>query len=487
MTSGSDGTHDTTRFPDLSALAGILGGERSGAVSTEHAGVSRISSIAIDSRQVVGGSLFFALPGAVTDGERFVDDAIASGAVAAVVRRKTDPGGKPWRCPVIVVEDTLTALHRLACWYADTHLRRVTRIGITGSNGKTTTKELVCALLEQIAPTFGSRGNYNSETGLPLSIFDTPRDVTFAVYEMAMSAPGEMTALARIVRPDYAIITNIGTAHIGRLGSRDAIAQEKKAITDYFTGEQVLLVPETDDYVEFLSHDVEGQVVYFGPNVQHVTIEERGRDGLILKCSDRREIFVPIPGRHNGINALAALRLAEILGRRDLRFDGAVRLAELPSGRAERYPLPKGGLLVHDGYNANPDSMSAALTMIRDIHRRDPASPSLVLVLGDMYELGEWTESAHRRVLAEAWELRPALLCLVGELFAVAWNRFSTETAGDGSAPATETLCVPSAERLAGALRDRLAGSEIVLFKGSNGIGLGRIVPVVTKEVITGV
>jgi UDP-N-acetylmuramoyl-tripeptide--D-alanyl-D-alanine ligase len=158
-----------------------------------------------------------------------------------------------------------------------------------------------------------------------------------------MSAPGEMEALASIVRPAIAIITNIGTAHIGRVGSRDAIAREKRAIATYFSGNETLVIPESDDYVDTLAADVNGRVVRFGPVAQAVTIEERGTDGVRLVWQDGREIMLPLSGRHNALNALAAIRLTDVLALDRFGADPFAGRLVLPDGRSQQIPLPSGG------------------------------------------------------------------------------------------------------------------------------------------------
>ncbi|MDA3950857.1 MAG: UDP-N-acetylmuramoyl-tripeptide--D-alanyl-D-alanine ligase [Spirochaeta sp.] len=468
-------------LPTYSALAGIVGGE------CDAESAPPVSSVEIDSRRCTAGTLFFALPGETADGEQFVDAAASAGAVTAVVRHGAAPDGRAWPIPVVVVTDVLAALHRLATWYVDACLTNVTRIGITGSNGKTTTKELTVALLQAYGKTFGSHGNYNSETGLPLSVLGTPPDADFAVYEMAMSAPGEMEALASIVRPAIAIITNIGTAHIGRVGSRDAIAREKRAIATYFSGNETLVIPESDDYVDTLAADVNGRVVRFGPVAQAVTIEERGTDGVRLVWQDGREIMLPLSGRHNALNALAAIRLTDVLALDRFGADPFAGRLVLPDGRSQQIPLPSGGLIIHDAYNANPDSMAAALAMVAQIRADRYQQRRLVLILGEMYELGEQTGPAHREVFRAALRLAPDILCVVGDYFSQAAAAVSHRAGENGNGPIPEIVIVPSAESLQQRLPVLVDGTELIFLKGSRGVGLEVLIPTLRKGVTAGV
>jgi UDP-N-acetylmuramoyl-tripeptide--D-alanyl-D-alanine ligase len=290
------------------------------------------------------------------------------------------------------------------------------------------------------------------------------------VYEMAMSAPGEMEALADIVRPHFAVITNIGTAHIGKVGSQDAIAREKKMIASRFSGTETLLVPENDRYRDFLSRDVAGTVVPFGPKVQGIGIRT-GEDGKIrLDFPAGQTVSLPLPGQHNGMNALAAIRLAEVV-------TGTTRIPadldwsrSLPSGRAELINLPGGGVLVHDAYNANPDSMVASLEMVSDLRRQSGAS--LVIVLGDMHELGDATQSAHETVLHRALQLKPTTLLVIGGDFSAAVQRITEK-----GVPEVHIASAPSVDRISDRDLEAVTGNVLVLLKGSRAVGLEALIP----------
>jgi UDP-N-acetylmuramoyl-tripeptide--D-alanyl-D-alanine ligase len=433
----------------------------------------RPSDVSIDSRTCTPGALFFALPGEYHDGHAFVAAAAAAGAVAAVVTRSVSPDGSDWPCPVLVVHDSLLALQELAAWYVTEYLSDTTvRIGITGSNGKTTTKEMLAAILTASAPSFASAGNLNSETGLPLSVLATPQGVTFAVYEMAMSNPGEMAPLARIVRPNHAVITNIGTAHIGLLGSKAAIAREKKDITSSFGGEETLYVPEEDEYRGFLSTDVRGRVVLTGPQAAgaELTLDRTSGNAVIIWDGDHFE--VPFPGLHNGRNALTAIAVAKELGVDPRTALESLQRLELPDGRAQRIDADGIGV-IHDAYNANPDSMAAAVTMAAD-------ADVSVLVLGDMYELGEYEAEEHLRVLRAAIAAPVRVVALVGTRFATALQALS---AGGASVGALDTesgpriVPVATTDELVPVLNEHIRHGDVVLLKGSRAVGLERCIP----------
>jgi len=364
---------------------------------------------------------------------------------------------------VIVVADALVALHALAEWYVTNHLSNGTvRIGVTGSNGKTTTKEMIAAILQDADSCFVSPGNLNSETGLPLSVCQTPPGVRYAVYEMAMSHPGEIAALARIVRPHHAVITHIGTAHIGYLGSRQAIAVEKKQIAAFFTGSETLYIPEDDDFRDFLAAEVSGTVVTTGPTAQNATFERDPTDHRVIVHIGSRSTILPIPGRYNGRNALFALAVAHAL---EIDMDSALASLAgvvLPAGRSQR--LDHNGLtIIHDAYNANPGSMVASIEMAEEMG-------VTVLILGDMYELGVFENAGHRDVLQAALSSSARLICCVGARFR------AVITEASATSEANRVLSVLTAAEVVETVLPRLHREETILLKGSRAIALERVI-----------
>ncbi len=423
-----------------------------------------IFSVTVDSRRCVPGSLFFALPGTVTDGHEYIHNARDSGAVAAVVTAAAPAGGGSWPLPVVVVPNSLQALQRLAAWYVDTALSGVTRIGVTGSNGKTTTKEMIRSVVAASgAAVSASRGNLNSETGLPLAVFQTDRTAAVAVFEMAMSRPGEMGDLARILRPHYGVITTIGSAHIEFLGSRDAIAREKKAIASCFDGSQTLLVPEGEEYTRFLCQEINGTVRQFGPVAQNAVIRQDSGEVTALEI-DGLTATVPLPGRHNGMNALAAWALGRLLQITPEQISKGLAAVTLPGGRNQVFHGSHDRVVMDDSYNASPESMSAALETIAGIHRGRPGA-ALILVLGAMKELGVHAPEAHRRVLQQVRTLAPDRTILVGNQ---EWGPALSDTPGITRKP---DLCADSSEA-ARVLAEALRGGETVLIKGSRSLRL---------------
>lgn len=424
--------------------------------------------VALDSRRVEPGDLFWALAGASVHGSAFADQAIAGGAVAVVSDRRIGS----LSVPEIFVPDALQALHRFSRWFCGAHLSGMTRIGITGSSGKTTTKELVAAALAPRAPVYRSSGNLNSETGVPLAVLGADRRASFGVFEMAMSAPGEMRPLADVVRPSVAAITGIGTAHIEFLGSREAIAAEKRDIAAAFDGTQTLIVREDDPLRPILEHGVAGTVVPFGPSASGIAIGDDGTGRVRLRDRDR-VYTLHLRGAHNGWNALAALAVAERLGVE--RGDALEAMTTVTSivGRGQVRTLSHQVRLLDDAYNANPESMVAFFGMVEAMRESDER---VIIVLGDMAELGGVAAEAHRETLRRALDVEDSHIIAVGPSFGRA--------AADAPMPRVERVedSEEAAARCAALLTDR-AGRWLIALKGSRAAHLERVANQIAAEV----
>jgi UDP-N-acetylmuramoyl-tripeptide--D-alanyl-D-alanine ligase len=444
----------------LSEIAEIVSGEMVGS-DTE-----AITRVDIDSRTSTKGTLFVPLPGTRTDGHRFIGDAFDNGATACFASRRVWEAGRPEDATgaVIVVEDPLAALQALA---ADRRRRRsdVAWVGITGSNGKTTTKEILAAILTAAygsKEVYWSQGNYNSEIGLPLSLLEVDSRHRVAVLEMAMNNPGEMELLTSIARPTRAIITNIGDAHIGNLGSRDAIAEEKRKIFNHLGPDGVAFVHESEPYREFLTEPVEGRVLAFG---QNTTPGHEGadliKDGWRIRRREGSTLFA-LPGRHNLRNALAAVSVAVDLGVGEHAILRGLAEARPVTGRSE---LIAGGIsVVNDSYNANPDSMAAAFDFFREIE----VPGRKIVVLGEMGELGKHADEGHRRVLVDALSRGFPVVVTVGE----AYPRQGAESRHRSVRGVAEAEAV---------LEGVLQPGDAVLLKGSRTAALERLIPVISR------
>ncbi|MDC7231850.1 MAG: UDP-N-acetylmuramoyl-tripeptide--D-alanyl-D-alanine ligase, partial [Spirochaetales bacterium] len=358
------------------------------------------SSICIDSREARTDSLFVPLKGERTDGHLHIQSALEGGSSAVLVDRLWSESHsttlRDWadRFDVIFfpVHDTLKHMQILAAShrqrFSDTRF-----VGVTGSNGKTTTKEMIASILETMGSTYKNEGNLNSEIGLPLTVLRMNRFYEYAVLEMGINHIGEMDVLVDVARPDTAVITNIGTAHIGYLGSKRRIAEEKRKIFSLQDGEGRAFVYENESFADVLFENVKGKKLRFGeksiPELNEVV--DLGLEGQKLVFTDCT-VTLALPGIHNLNNALAAVAVCRSLGADwDHVKEGLEKLSAV-FGRSE---VLKGKVdIIQDCYNANPDSVMAAVRMLMDL----PCSGRRLLVLGDMLELGEESHTSHTQL-----------------------------------------------------------------------------------------
>ena len=426
------------------------------------------SSVHIDSREVAPGGLFVALAGSVQDGTRFVGDAFKAGAAGAIVAERALEGASP--APVecardagavlFVVPDTLRGLQDLAAAYLS-RFPGLLRVGITGSSGKTTTRHIAAAMAGQEKRVAMSSGNLNSETGLPLAVFTVRAHHEVGIFEMGMNRRGEIGELARVLKPAIALITNIGTAHIGILGSKTAILEEKKAIFSEFTGTELALIPEDESCREDLAKGIAGRVFFYGSSSYPELGEVRdlGLEGTELIWEGNKVRF-GLTGTHNLRNALAAIAIARAI---------PVGSAAIREGLASVKPLfGRGEILrgavtvIRDCYNANPESTAAAIRFCDDL-----AWPGRKLyVIGSMLELGDSSGAAHRAIGSRLASSRADRIFLYGA---------ETESALAALEGVSGVFHTNAMETLAGELKGYVRPGDLVLLKGSRGCALERL------------
>jgi UDP-N-acetylmuramoyl-tripeptide--D-alanyl-D-alanine ligase len=427
-----------------------------------------VSGVTFDSREVEAGHLFVAMPGTVADGHQFVARAFAAGATGALVSRPVDG-------PHILVDDVAAALTALAV--ASRARMGGTVIGVTGSVGKTSTKEALFAALERFArgKVHRSVKSYNNHTGVPLSLARMPRDSEYAVLEMGMNHAGEIAALTRLVRPHVALVTTIAPAHIEHLGSIDAIADAKGEIFEGLEPDGVAIIPEDVPQRGRLlkaARRFAGRTVSFGGGeadviAVHAVRAENGGSLVTARLIESELTFtIAQRGDHWVSNALAVLAAVEAVGA-DLAIAG-LALADMGGlkGRGERHRLGTAGgdyLLIDESYNANPASMAATLKSLgeeRDVARR-------IAVLGPMRELGPTGAEAHAALAPAVRAANIDRLILVGdEMDPLA------EALGD-TLPVDRAA---DAEAAAALLKGMVGPRDAVLVKASNSIGLARLV-----------
>ncbi len=429
------------------------------------------SSVVTDSRNVVAGSLFIPLIGEKQDGHGYVPRAIEMGASVVLIDRSHGEGSGKLFCELarahnvafILVENTLRALQDAARKYIS-FFPNLLRIGITGSSGKTTTKEIVASIFSQQFTVVMNEGNLNSETGLPLSVFRIRAHHQVGVFELGMNRRGEILEITRVLSPSLALITNIGTAHIGILGTQQSIAEEKKEIFSQFTSECTGFVPDDQRWRTFLSEGVNGRIIPYGIEATggFTNIVDRGIRGTEFEL-DGVPVLLPIPGKYNFINTLGAVALARAAGVTPDAIRRGIKAVKPLFGRSQI--LESDFTVLVDCYNANPDSMQSALELCDGLEW----SGRKLFVLGSMLELGAESDAAHVRICELAQETEATHLFFFGAEMAEAARsvRF-----GNKMIYITEDYQ---------ALENRLTGivrrGDFILLKGSRGMALERLLP----------
>lgn len=422
------------------------------------------TSVTIDSRAVAPGALFVAMLGSERDGHDFLPAAFAAGARTALVCESrmamSLAAAEKAGAVLVAVPDTLKGLQAAAAAYLD-RFPSLIKVGITGSSGKTTTKELAAAMIAKEKSVVMNMGNLNSETGLPLSVFSVRSGHEVGVFELGMNRRGEIAELTAVLRPSIALITNVGTAHIGILGTKDAIAEEKKELFSRFSGTELAFVPEDDTYAGFLSSGVRGTVRAFGlrslPSFGGA--RNLGLEGTEVVWEGVPSIL-PLPGVHNLKNALAAAAVAESVGVSGVHIRAALSEARPLFGRAEIF---RGRVtVIRDCYNANPEAMEAAIDFCDSVEwpgRR-------VYVIGQMLELGELSESEHSRLGERLAVSKADIVYLFGS---------ATEAAAEAVGKRKKVVRCDDMPALSAALGSDSSSGDLVLLKGSRGTALERL------------
>ena len=422
------------------------------------------SNFALDSREVSPGSVFLAIKGARVDGHDFVEMAVSLGAVACVVE-------KPIHGTHILVPDVVAAIGYLGQSYREEFSGPV--IGVTGSNGKTTTKQLIAAALSPMGPVLMNQGNQNSEFTSPLTWTRLEPDHKSAVIEMGMRGFGQIKHLAEISRPTHAVITMIGTSHIEMVGSREGIAKAKGELFESLPAYGTAIAWADDDFVQDLKKLAPGKFVTFGFN-HDADMSVVGYKALSMNLSQIRLDFhgeqctieLPTIGRHNAQNAAAAILAAIECGVKFKEACEAIAHAELPPMRMETLTY-RGAKVLLDTYNASPDSMIAALKTLLEL----PCEGRRLAVLGSMKELGVTLESGHRAVGKQVALSNLDALVLIGEE-----TRYVAEEAIQDGFPAGKIIHADGMDTVTSFLQTIREG-DLVLIKGSRALGLEQALP----------
>lgn len=421
-----------------------------------------VSSITTDTRDLRQGALFVALRGDRFDGHDFLETAVAQGAVAVVVRAdRVRPD-----LPCVPVADTLAAYQRLGQWWRTQQRAKI--VAITGSVGKTTTKELIAAALGTQGAVLKTQANYNNDIGVPKTLLQLQPHHDFGVIEMGMRGPGEIAVLAQTAQPDIAVITNVGTAHIGRLGSEQAIANAKCELLAELSPQGIAILNHDNDRLMATAATVwPGRTLTFGLEGGDVRGTLRDPDTLDI---DGVALPLPLPGRHNALNLLAAVAVMQALDLDWRGLQGGITV-DLPKGRARKLDLGQDILLLDETYNAGFEAMAAALHLLAET-----PGQRHIAVLGTMKELGAQSVALHRRVGEIVQHLQ------IDHLLTLA-DPDETNALAEG-AQGVPTLTFDDHDSLTTHLKTLLQPGDRVLLKASRSVALDRVVDALTAQTV---
>jgi UDP-N-acetylmuramoyl-tripeptide--D-alanyl-D-alanine ligase len=453
---------------------------RAPAVMTPHVLKQRIRRVITDSRMTRNGDLFIALTGDRYDGHTFVRNALALGAVCAIVQEdyRLPPWPKGAEVPLLFgVRDTLEAYQRLATHYRNRFPIPV--IAVTGSNGKTTTKEMVAQVVMKRWKTLKTEGNLNNRIGVPQTLFQLSPRYQAAVIEMGVDQQGQTTRLCEIARPTIGLITNIGPDHLEFFGSMEGSAQAKAELLDHLPQDGAVVLNADDEYFDYLAARAQCRVVSFGrtpkADIRAVNIRSDHKGGTIFSLvlagkSRQPEVRIRTQGHHNVSNALAAAGVGYVLGLPGLAI--AEGLAKFrPAAMRSQVIISHGVKIINDCYNANPASMKAAIQLLAEMGEGKRS----IAVLGDMLELGTGSKQLHREVGAflAVREIGHLLACGV-------LGRELAEGARGAGMPTDKITEFPDAAAAGSALTSMVRQGDVLLVKASRGMRMERVVEAVT-------
>ncbi|OXM86050.1 UDP-N-acetylmuramoyl-tripeptide--D-alanyl-D-alanine ligase [Paenibacillus rigui] len=436
-----------------------------------------IHGVSKDTRTLPPGCLYIPLIGESFDGHQFVQDAIDKGAAASFWQK--DHEQPPAGVPLIFVEDTLAALQTLAKSY---HQQLDVRIvGITGSNGKTTTKDMTAAVLSTTYKVHKTLGNYNNHIGLPLTLLQLEEDTQIAILEMGMSSRGEIRFLSELAEPEIALITNIGESHLLQLGSREEIARAKTEILAGLQQDGTLVYNGDEPLIEQVLSELEQNDapmktkryhrVKFGAGSHndlvpiHVRMDAAGTHFEVQRFNEV-PFYIPLLGSHNVVNALSAIAVGVHFGIAVTTIAQGLKTFEMTSMRIEMMKAPSGLTILNDAYNASPTSMKAALKLLKELQ----GYKRKIVVLGDMLELGDQEAEFHRQIGAMLDPQQIDRVYVFGKLA----RHIADEAAR--RYPQGRVLVFDDKSRLAQALAAYAASDDVVLVKGSRGMKLEQVV-----------
>jgi UDP-N-acetylmuramoyl-tripeptide--D-alanyl-D-alanine ligase len=439
-----------------------------------------LNGLSTDSRNIAQGQLFLALKGEKYDGHDFITQAVDQGAAGVVMAKGYHPEIPADKKPVLMaVPDTLKALGDLGNWWRQRH--PIPLVAITGSVGKTTTKEMTACILEQSTPTLKNEGNFNNLIGLPLTLLQLQENHQRALLEMGMNRPGEIARLTEIANPDIGLITNVGRAHLEGLGSVEAVARAKAEMLEKISKESQVILNGDDFLLMKEASRFKKNIITFGLGLKHPIyakkIRSLGEKGIAfeLQCFGRSsDVQLNVPGVQNVLNALAASAIAYCLDEPLAGIAEGLKRFKGMKGRFMISHFSKDITLVDDTYNANPSSLRAAMDTVREL----AADASRVIVgLGEMLELGNETVTAHLEAGHMVAELDPSFFMAIGE-----HARYMIEGAVSKGFPSDKAVLINGHEEMARKIENVMRPGDIILLKGSRKMQLEKVVEVLTED-----
>lgn len=438
-------------------------------------GAEKVTSITYDSRDVTEGSLFCAVKGERTDGHLYIGDVVKKGAACVLVNKEpTDIQGD---FTAVVTDDTVKALGLLSGYYRS--LSKAVVIGVTGSVGKTTTKDFIAAVTSESFVTLKTEGNHNNEIGLPMTLFSLTPECRVAVVEMGMSAKGEISFMTKLARPKIGVITNVGTSHIGSLGSRENIRDAKLEIAEGIPEEGVLFINGDDPLLAAEHYEFAFSVERYGVHSRSAAYKamniRTGADNTVFDIvySNTAVINVEIPtlGRHNVYNALVAFAIGTMLGMDERRIRNGLKNFKSTGMRQKIYEM-NGITVIEDCYNAAPESMRAAIEVLTSKAKKTGGTPCALL--GDMLELGEGTRLMHDQLGQLAAQMKIKKLYCYGAMA----ETVAEAAIKKGIRAENVYVCsdISRPDIMAGMMNASLESGDVLLVKASRGVAAERVI-----------
>ena len=439
-------------------------------------GETLVQGVSIDSRRIDEGDLFFAIVGPNHNAHKFLQGAYDNGCRAVVISQREAAEDLPRDCCIILVEDTLVALQELAKWYVGRMDMR--KIAVTGSVGKTTTRDMIFACLSRKYNTGTCRHNFNNQVGLPLAMLELRDNMQVAVLEMAMEEPNHIRRLAELVKPDVAVITNIGISHIEKLGSRENIFKEKMEVVHFFGEENVLVINGDDDMLATLNpEEVSYRIVKAGSNeaadFSASDVEDLGASGVRFNLNCNQGCFpirLSVPGAHNAVNATMAAAACSVMGVAIEDIIAGLGQVEMTDNRLKLSTVGE-ICIINDTYNAAPESMKSALvTLTKSEGKRK------IAILGAMNELGDMSKEAHLEVGRFAARQGVDMLITIGEQGALI-TEGASEVGGVGTLKHFDTK-----EKLMEEIKSIFQPGDVVMLKASRTVELEKVAEKMEEE-----